>query len=187
FHWSLLLGTVVCWNMSSARGDEPDGMFWSFRKLERPSVPQVQNAERVRTPIDAFLLAKLQAKRLTFAPDADPITLVRRAYFDLIGLSAAPEEVDAFLNDLAPGASERLIDRLLPSPHFGERWGRHWLDAAGYVDTVGFDIDLPNVILGAGKWKYRDYVIRAFNQDRSYDRFIAEQLAGDEMVDWRGA
>jgi hypothetical protein len=169
------------------RGDEPGELFWSFRKLDRPAVPQIKNAQRVRTPIDAFLLAKLEAKGLSFAPDADRITLVRRAHFDLIGLPPAPEEVDAFLNDMAPGAYERLLDRLLASPHFGERWGRHWLDAAGYVDTVGFDIDLPNVMLGAGKWKYRDYVIRAFNQDKPYDRFIAEQLAGDEMVDWRAA
>jgi hypothetical protein len=187
YRWALMLGLVACWSMPPARGDEPGGLFWSFRKLQQPAVPRVQNARRVRTPVDAFLLAKLEAKGLTFAPDADHITQVRRAYFELTGLPPAPEEVDAFLNDSAPGAYERLVDRLLASPHFGERWGRHWLDAAGYVDTVGFDIDLPNVMLGAGKWKYRDYVIRAFNQDKPYDRFIAEQLAGDEMVDWRAA
>jgi hypothetical protein len=183
----LLLGLAVCWCIPPAHGDEPGGLFWSFRKLDRPAPPHVNNGHRVRTPIDAFLLAKLEAKGIAFAPDADHITLVRRAFFDLIGLPPTPEEVDAFLNDSTPGAYERLLDRLLASPHFGERWGRHWLDAAGYVDTVGFDIDLPNVMLGAGKWKYRDYVIRAFNQDKPYDRFITEQLAGDEMVDWRNA
>jgi hypothetical protein len=185
--WALPLALAACASANSARGEAPGESFWSFRKLDRPAAPRVENADRVRTPVDAFLLAKLEAKGLAFAPDADRITLVRRAYFDLTGLPPAPEEVDAFLKDSAPGAFERLLDRLLASPHFGERWGRHWLDAAGYVDTVGFDIDLPNVMLGAGKWKYRDYVIRAFNQDKSFDRFIAEQLAGDEMVDWRAA
>jgi len=184
---AMLLGLASCWSTPLARGDEPGGPCWSFRKLTRPVVPSVQHAERVRTPVDAFLLAKLQARGLAFAPDADPTTLVRRSYFDLIGLPPTPEEVDAFVNDRTPGAYERLVDRLLASPHFGERWGRHWLDVAGYVDTVGFDIDLPNVMLGAGKWKYRDYVIRAFNQDKPYDRFIAEQLAGDELVNWREA
>jgi hypothetical protein len=183
----LLLGQTAYLSTPTARADEPGGLFWSFRKLERPVVPQVRNVHRVRTPIDAFLLDKLEAKGLAFARDADAITLVRRAYFDLTGLPPTPEEVDSFLNDPAPGAYERLVDRLLTSPHFGERWCRHWLDAAGYVDTVGFDIDLSSVILGAGKWKYRDYVIRTFNKDKPYDRFIAEQLAGDEMVDWRGA
>ncbi|HMF13520.1 MAG TPA: DUF1549 and DUF1553 domain-containing protein [Gemmataceae bacterium] len=185
--WAVLLGSSACWCLPFARGDEPAELFWSFRKLDRPALPRVKNVGRARTPVDFFVLAKLEAKGLTFAPDADPIMLVRRVFFDVIGLPPALDEVDAFLNDTAPGAYERLIDRLLASPHFGERWGRRWLDAAGYVDTVGFDIDLPNVMLGAGKWKYRDYVIRAFNLDRPYDRFVAEQLAGDEMVNWREA
>lgn len=183
----LLLGLAVCFGASPARGDEPGERFWSFRKLKRSAVPPVRQPERVRTPVDAFLLDKLEVKGLGFAPEADRITLLRRTCFDLIGLPPAPEEVDAFLNDRAPGAYERVLDRLLGSPHFGPRWGRHWLDAAGYVDTVGFDIDLPNVMLGEGKWKYRDYVIAAFNADRPYDRFLQEQLAGDEMEDWRGA
>jgi hypothetical protein len=105
----------------------------------------------------------------------------------LLGLPPTPEEVDAFAADGRPGAFERLVDRLLASPHFGERWGRHWLDVAGYVDTVGFDTDATLVITSEGKWRYRDYVIRAFNDDKSFDRFITEQLAGDELVDWRRA
>src|SRR5262245_28825544 len=146
--WAVLLGSSACWCLPFARGDEPAELFWSFRKLDRPALPRVKNVGRARTPVDFFVLAKLEAKGLTFAPDADPIMLVRRVFFDVIGLPPALDEVDAFLNDTAPGAYERLIDRLLASPHFGERWGRRWLDAAGYVDTVGFDIDLPNVMLG---------------------------------------
>jgi hypothetical protein len=147
----------------------------------------VQNAQRVRTPIDAFLLAQLERSGLTFAPDADRLTLARRAALDLLGLPPSPAEADAFLADSRPDAYERLLDRLLASPHFGERWGRHWLDVAGYADTVGFDVDANTLVQSAGKWRYRDYVIAAFNRDKPYDRFITEQLAGDEMDDWRGA
>jgi hypothetical protein len=121
------------------------------------------------------------------SPDADRTTLLRRAYLDLIGVPPAPEEVGAFLADDRPDAYERLLDRLLASPHFGERWGRHWLDVAGYADTVGFDIGDNTIIQSEGKWRYRDYVIAAFNQDKPYNRFVTEQLAGDELVDWRNA
>src|SRR5262249_25873631 len=114
-------------------------------------------------------------------------TLVRRAYFDLIGLPPSPEDVDAVLGDRADGAYERLIDRLLASPHFGERWGRHWLDLAGYVDTAGRDRQAARFKVGEATWRYRDYVIRAFNQGKPYDGFLTEQLAGDELVDWRSA
>jgi hypothetical protein len=137
--------------------------------------------------VDAFLLSRLEANKLTLSPDADRITLLRRASLDLLGLPPAPEEVDAFLADERPDAYERLLDRLLASPHFGERWGRHWLDVVGYADTVGFDTDANNLVLSEGKWRYRDYVIAAFNLDKPYDRFITEQLAGDELVDWRNA
>jgi hypothetical protein len=150
-------------------------------------VPHVRHAERVRTPVDAFLLARLEGKGLTFAADADRTTLLRRACLDLLGLPPAPEEVDAFLADDRPDAYERLLDRLLASPHFGERWGRHWLDVAGYTDTVGFDQDTSTILQAEGKWRYRDYVIAAFNQDLPYDRFVTEQLAGDELCDWRNA
>jgi hypothetical protein len=150
-------------------------------------VPGVRQRDRVRTPIDAFLLARLEDKRLAFAPDADRVTLLRRACLDLLGLPPAPEEVDAFLADTRPDAYERLLDRLLSSPHFGERWGRHWLDVVGYTDTVGFDQDTNTILQAEGKWRYRDYVIAAFNADLPFDRFVTEQLAGDELVDWRNA
>jgi hypothetical protein len=119
---------------------DEDRRHWAFRRPVRPEVPRVRHVDRVRTPVDAFLLARLEAEGLTFSPDADPVTLLRRAYFDLIGLPPTPAEVDAFLADRRPGAYERLLNRLLASPHFGERWGRHWLDVVGYADTVGFDL-----------------------------------------------
>src|SRR5262249_34911876 len=134
-----------------------------------------------------FVLARLEAQRLRFSADAERATLLRRAHFDLIGLPPTPEEIDAFLSDRGSEAYERCLDRLLASPRFGERWGRHWLDVVGYVDTVGFDVDATNIILSDGKWQYRDYVIRALNDDKPFDRFVTEQLAGDELVDWRHA
>jgi hypothetical protein len=133
------------------------------------------------------VLAKLEEKKLGYAPPADRKTLVRRAYLDLLGLPPAPEEVAAFEADQTSGAWERLIDRLLANPHFGERWGRFWLDAAGYADVHGIDTNVVTIRAGEGKWKYRDYVVRAFNQDKPYDRFLLEQIAGDELVDWRSA
>ena len=147
--------------------------------------PTVRQTNRVRTPVDAFVLARLEECGLRFAPDADPHTLGRRAYFDLLGLPPSPQEVDEFVNDQSDGAYERLLDRLLASPHFGERWGRHWLDAAGYVDVQGGDNDAGIVKLSEGKWRYRDYVIRSFNDDKPLARFLTEQLAGDELDDWR--
>jgi hypothetical protein len=159
---------------------------WAFRPPSRPKIPVVRNAE-VRTPIDAFLLARLEAARLTFTPVADRITLLRRAFLDLWGSPPAPEDVDAFLADTSANAYERVLDRLLASPRFGERWARHWLDVAGYADTVGFDIDAALIFQAEGKWRYRDYVIAAFNRDMPYDQFVREQLAGDELTDWRTA
>jgi hypothetical protein len=164
-----------------------DRQFWSFRPLGPVAVPAASNRGPIRTPIDAFLMAKLAAQGLSFSDDAEGATLARRATLDLLGLPPEPRDVAAFLADREPGAYERLLDRLLASPHFGERWGRHWLDVAGYVDTVGFDVDATNVLLSENKWLYRDYVIRAFNEDKPYDRFVREQLSGDEMHDWRGA
>jgi hypothetical protein len=166
---------------------EQDRKFWSFQKQVRSPVPRVRHAERVRTPIDAFILAKLEAKGLALSPDADRVVLLRRAFFDLTGLPPSPEEADAFLTDTRPDAYERLVDRLLASPHYGERWGRHWLDAAGYSDSVGGDNDPGQVFPREGMWRYRDYVVRALNADKPYDRFLIEQLAGDEMDDWRSA
>ncbi|MGE5192620.1 MAG: DUF1553 domain-containing protein, partial [Deltaproteobacteria bacterium] len=166
---------------------DEDRQWRAFRKPLRPPVPAVSHTDRVRSPIDAFLLARLEARGLTFAPEADRPALVRRAYLDVVGLPPTPAEVDAFLTDTAGDAWERLIDRLLDSPHYGERWGRHWLDAAGYVDTNGADNDATIINLREGAWKYRDYVVRAFNSDKPYDRFLLEQIAGDELVDWRTA
>ncbi len=167
-----------------------DRDFWAFRKLAAPEPPQVRQAERVRTAVDAFLLQKLEEKGIGFSADGGRLSLMRRLYLDLIGLPPGPEEVDAFLADGSTAAYERLVERLLASPHFGERWGRHWLDEAGYTDTLGGDNDFVagKQPLGApGKWKYRDYIIEAVNRDKPYDRFLTEQLAGDELVDWRAA
>lgn len=153
--------------------------FWSFQPIRRPEVPAVQHAERVRTPIDAFLLARLEAQQLSFAADAEKRVLLRRACFDLTGLPPTLEESDLFLADDAPDAYERLIDRLLASPHYGERWGRHWLDVAGYADSEGYtaeDVERKHA------WRYRDYVIRSLNADKPWNEFIVEQLAGDELL-----
>jgi hypothetical protein len=166
---------------------EEDRNFWAFRAPVRPPVPHVRHADQVRTPIDAFVLARLEARGLTLSPDADRATLFRRVSFDLIGLPPSPEEVDAFLADSRPDAYERLVDRLLSSPQYGERWGRHWLDAAGYADSIGGDNDPGQVFPREGMWRYRDYVVRSLNEDKPFDRFLTEQLAGDEMDDWRSA
>src|SRR5262245_659153 len=166
---------------------EKDRHYWAFRKPVAQAVPKVKNSQRVRTPIDAFVLAKLEAKGLGFSADAPSSTLMRRAYLDLTGLPPTPEEIKAFAADTRPGAYERLIDRLLASPQYGERWGRHWLDATGYTDVTGADIFLETIEVHPGMWRYRDYVVRSFNEDKPYDRFITEQLAGDELVDWRNA
>jgi hypothetical protein len=147
----------------------------------------VHHASLVRNAIDSFLLAKLEEKGLAFSPEANRINLIRRVSFDLTGLPPSPDEVDAFVRDKSPDAWTHLIDRLLASPHFGEKWARHWLDAAGYVDAMGLDHVVSNIQYGDGKWRYRDYVVNALNEDKPYDRFITEQLAGDELVDWRSA
>jgi len=164
---------------------ENDRAFWSFQRIARPAVPGTVAATRVRSPVDAFLLSTLESQRLSFSPDVDSPTLMRRVWLDLVGIPPSPEAGAEFLADESPDAFERLVDRLLASPQFGERWGRHWLDLAGYVDTVGFDVDVDTIIVSERKWLYRDYVIQAFNNDKPYDRFLHEQLAGDELVDWR--
>jgi len=166
---------------------EKDRDFWAFRKPVRVTPPKPKNSRLVRNPIDAFLLAKLESKGLTFSPEASKETLLRRAYLDLLGLPPSPQERAAFLADHRPDAYERLIDSLLASPHYGERWGRHWLDVAGYTDEQGFASDLHIIMFNEGIWHYRDYVIQSFNNDKPYDRFLIEQLAGDELADWRNA
>ena len=166
---------------------DSDRAWWAFRKPVRPAVPMVRRQDRLRSPIDAFVLQRLEEKGLSFSPDAAPRTLIRRLYSDLIGLPPSPLEVEEFLTDPSPDAYPKLVERLLDSPHFGERWGRHWLDAAGYVDTFHADNDATIIEEREGIWKYRDYVIRSFNRDKPFDRFLLEQLAGDELLDWRNA
>ena len=166
---------------------EKDRQFWAFRKPVAQRSPQVKSKDRVRTPIDSFVLASLEAKGLTLSPEAPSQTLMRRAYFDLTGLPPTPEEIRAFAADTKPGAYERLVDKLLASPRYGERWGRHWLDVTGYTDVTGFEVFPESFAVLEGMWRFRDYVVRAFNEDKPYDRFLTEQLAGDELVDWRNA
>jgi uncharacterized protein DUF1553/uncharacterized protein DUF1549/cytochrome c len=164
---------------------DKDRNFWSFQPPKAVSPPVVQHADRVRNPIDAFLLSKLEAKGLSFSPEADKLTLMRRAYFDLTGLPPESAEIQAYVADKSPDAYEKLIDRLLASPRYGERWGRYWLDAAGYADSEGGKLfaDHPR----PHAWRYRDYVIQAFNDDKPYDRFLTEQIAGDELEDYEHA
>jgi hypothetical protein len=174
----------------AAGGDlvtDQDREHWAFQKVHRSSVPTPREKQSAQTPIDAFLLTRLQEKNLAFAAPADKHTLLRRASLDLAGLPPTPDESAAFAADRSQNAFARQVDRLLASPRFGERWGRHWLDVVGYADTVGFDGDANNIIVSEGKWKYRDYVIAAFNTDKPYDRFLTEQIAGDELVNWRRA
>jgi cytochrome c553/mono/diheme cytochrome c family protein len=157
-----------------------DRDFWAFNRPQVTNPPVIAHAALVRNPIDSFVLAKLEAAGLSLSPEADRRTLARRAYFDLTGLPPEPVEVEVFATDPSPDAYERLIDRLLASPRYGERWGRHWLDVAGYADCEGRrEQHLPRDFA----WRYRDYVIRSFNADKPYDRFLVEQLAGDDLVD----
>lgn len=152
---------------------------WSFQPVQRPALPTVRAADRLRTPIDAFLLAKLESQQLGFGPEADRSTLIRRLAFDLTGLPPTPTMVDRFLADDSPEAYERLVDAVLAAPEYGERWGRHWLDVAGYADSDGYSQrDLER------KWayRYRDYVVRSFNADKPWNTFLVEQLAGDELL-----
>jgi len=165
---------------------DDDRSYWAFQPPKKRPVPKVRNQELVRTPIDAFLLAKLEERELAFSPEADREILIRRAYFDLLGLPPDPQAVKQFVQDTRTNAYEWMIEELLAAPQYGERWGRHWLDAAGYVDGK-LDNDLGTMYPSKGIWRYRDYVIRAFNEDKPFDRFLVEQLAGDELVDWRKA
>ncbi|RUL87057.1 PSD1 and planctomycete cytochrome C domain-containing protein [Tautonia sociabilis] len=149
--------------------------LWSFHPPTEPDLPPVSDPSWPRTDLDRFILAALEENGLSPSPPADKRTLIRRASFDLLGLPPTPEQVAAFLADDSPDAFDRLVDRLLASPHYGERWGRHWLDVARYADSNGSD---ENVAHG-NAWRYRDYVVDAFNRDLPYDRFLIEQLAGD--------
>ena len=154
--------------------------YWAFQPIDRPLVPVVKNVDRVRTPVDALLLSRLEKKGLTFAPEADKETLLRRASLALTGLPPTHEELNAFLADESPEAWSQVIDRLLDSPRYGERWGRHWLDVAGYADSEGATNSDAN---RQWAYKYRDWVIRAIGSDMPFDQFIIWQLAGDELVE----
>jgi len=187
------LATITSWIEQGAKTDGPEpktlekGLhitaeernYWAFQPIKNSTIPAIADSKLVQTPIDAFLLQKLEANGMTFSSLADRTTLIRRAYFDLLGLPPTPEEVQEFLADKRPDAFAHLIDQLLDSPHYGERWGRHWLDVAGYADSEGYTIDDPERKYA---YKYRDYVIRSFNKDKPFDQFIIEQLAGDELV-----
>ena len=151
--------------------------FWSFQPVRELDPPAVSRTEWVRTPVDAFILAQLNANGLTPSPRADARTLVRRAHFDLIGLPPTPEQVEAFEREPTQDAWVLLIDQLLASPQYGERWGRHWLDVARYADSGGFETD----VYYRNAWRYRDYVVKSFNDDKPYDVFVQEQIAGDEL------
>jgi hypothetical protein len=159
------------WGADSARSE------WPFVALKRPALPEVRHKSWIRNPLDLFVLARLEKAGLQPNPPADKLTLLRRVTFDLTGLLPTPAERDAFLADHLPDAYERLVDRLLRSPHFGERWAQHWLDVVRFAETEGFKLDK----LRPDAWRYRDYVIRACNNDLPYDRFLGQQIAGDEL------
>ena len=161
---------------ASSAGKTPLSEHWAFQPVRRVK-PPVSRDSWVDTPIDAFVLAKLQQHHLSPNPEASRIELIRRVTFDLIGLPPTPEAVQTFLNDKSDDAYEHLVDRLLESRHYGERWARHWLDLARYADSDGFEDDRDRPFA----YKYRDYVIRSFNEDKPYNQFLLEQLAGDEI------
>ncbi len=161
-----------------ASNPERNGKHWAFQTIAKPAVPDITGNAWVRNPIDAFIVRALNEHGLQPSPEAEPTTLIRRLSLDIRGTLPSIDEVDAFLADQQPGAYERLVDRMLDAPEYGERWGRHWLDAARYADSNGFTIDGPRSI-----WKYRDWVIDAINADLPFDQFTIEQLAGDMLPD----
>jgi uncharacterized protein (DUF2267 family) len=165
------------WPANPQTAKKPVSTWWSFQQVRRPRIPPAASGSAPANPIDAFVNAKLAEKGLRPAPKVDKVTLIRRAYEDLIGLPPTPSQVDQFVADASPAAFEKVVDELLASPHYGERWARQWLDVVRYADSAGFEGDVyyPNA------WRYRDYVIKSFNEDKPYDRFVQEQIAGDEL------
>ncbi|MBM3798378.1 MAG: DUF1553 domain-containing protein, partial [Acidobacteria bacterium] len=174
------LAAMACFLLSAANALDPftpqQRRYWAFQPVTRPAVPAA-GATWTRNPVDAFIARKLPAKRISLGPEASRTELIRRASLDLTGLPPSPDQVAAFIADRSPRAYEAVVEALLASPHYGERWGRHWLDVARYAESTGFEDDVtrPNI------WRYRDYVIASFNADKPYDRFIREQIAGDEL------
>ena len=173
-----ICGLALASNAAEHRGKAASGDWWSLKPLVKPAVPQIGSRQSaIGNPIDAFILAKLREQKLTPSPAADRGTIIRRLTFDLHGLPPTPEEVDRFEQDAAPQAYERLVDRLVASPRYGERWARHWLDVVHYGESNGFGMDRPRL----QAWPYRDYVIAALNADKPYARFVQEQLAADAL------
>ena len=170
-----LLGSVLA--AAEPTYSDAQRNWWSFRPVVKPAVPGVKNAAWVKTPVDAFVLSALEAKGLSPNPPADRRTLIRRASIDITGLPPAEADTQQFLQDKSPDAWAKAVDRLLASPQYGERWARHWLDVARYADSDGFKADATRPYI----WRYRDYVIKSFNDDKPYDRFVREQIAGDEL------
>src|SRR5262249_55151828 len=156
----------------------PGRDLWSLRPVRRPALPAVKNPEWLRNPIDAFVLTRLEAAGLAPSPEADRRTWLRPVTLDLTGPLPTPQEQDALLADTSPTAYERVVDRLLESPAYGERFGRHWLDVVRFAESHGYEMNT----LRPGAWPYRDYVIRSFNQDTPYGQFVREQLAGDVLA-----
>jgi hypothetical protein len=170
-------GTATC-APSAAEAQK----HWAFQPVRATAPPKVKKSNWLKTPVDNFILARLENEKLQPSPEAERATLIRRLSFDLIGLPPSIEEVREFMQDKRPDAYELLVERLLESPHYGERWGQHWLDVAGYADSNGyFDADSDRPLA----WKYRDYVIRAVNSDKAFDEFVREQIAGDEMAGYK--
>ena len=174
----LRLSAPRCPNSKKGPSPRKSAGYWAFQRPTQVSPPPVADPQWRVNPIDSFIFSTIADKRLKAAPPADRRTLVRRAYLDLLGLPPSPEEVEAFVNDDAPDAWPKLVDKLLASPHYGERWARHWLDLVRYADSGGFEFDRDR----PEAWRYRDYVVKAFNSDKPYDRFVKEQLAGDEYA-----
>ncbi len=179
--WFIPAFLLLLYPTLRGQAGETEKIHWSFQRHQRPAIPQLSDSSHrfwMRNAVDAFILARLDREGLWPAPAADRRTLIRRICFDLTGLPPTPEQIDAFVASRDPLAYEKLVDRLLSSPHYGERWGRHWLDVVRFAETEGFEYDRHR----PGAWRYRDYVIRAFNEDKPYDQFVREQLAGDEIA-----
>ena len=155
--------------------------WWSFRKPVDHSPPVVKNRQQAKSAIDQFVLAKLEERGWKLQPEADRVTLIRRVYFDLTGLPPTPADVKSFVEDRSPDAFEKVVNKLLAAPQYGEHWGRHWLDIAGYSDSVGDANDTER----EAAWKYRDYVTNSFNKNKPYDRFLLEQFAGDQLINYK--
>src|SRR5207249_5825568 len=157
---------------------QPEQSHWAFQQPVPRKPPQVRDNSWLATPVDSFILARLEKAGLQTSPAADRTTLIRRVTFDLTGLPPSLEEVESFLHDSRPDAYLRVVERLLASPHYGERWAQHWLDVVRYAESNGYegDAERPHA------WRYRDYIVRAFNTDRPFDRFLTEQVAGDLLA-----